>query len=446
MAGAGSAKKSSSLVGGDLNFGLGLTRSWDAGVSFPFILHQELSDDSSLGHYSNTGNTEIRVNTKYQLLGSHHQGLALVPSANFNRIAHNPYLGEGGGPIFNLELAAHTTVQKFVLGLNLGYRWRIPGKVVVNSGIEPLADQYLASGPINYRLESLDSKIVFEILSALPKQHQLQSATDRQYSVLESLLGFKYDNSANLSFNLGAGAGLIHGVSSPDYRVYVGINFSFGSVRGKHSSQSDPYAAANRRRAFQNTRNKRRLEIAAAATSLMAPAPHPAAPPAVTPSRKPFPKPVPPVETPAEEEEIVPAKSVETIKEVRVYNRGSFNHIVLQNIEFIENTMSLKPESERYLKTELLPALGELNRRRPIGTIVVEGHTDSLGDAAYNLLLSKARAEVVGALLRQNLGLKIPVKTLGQGSASPIADNGNYQGRALNRRVEIKILYQRSSR
>lgn len=436
---AGGAKRNSSLTGGDLNFGVGLTKNWDFGLSFPFILSQQVDAGSSVGHFSSTGNTEVRANTKLRILGTQRHGFALITSANFNRISKNPYVGDGGGPIYNLEMAYKVTFGLAAWGLNLGYRWRNSGKPVAGTGIEPLADQWLASTALSYRVDSIDSKIVMEVFAAFPKHKESQNITDRQNSVLEALLGLKYDSNTNLSFHFGAGGGLTKGTSSPDYRVYAGANFAFGSVRGKRSAQVDPYAAPR------------------------PPRPTPPPPPPVV-HAKPQPKPQPkpqaqpqqpppqaqvspePVEPAVEQavREVPPAVSTETVSDVKVFNRGSYNHIVLQNIEFIGSTMSLKPESLRYLVNELIPALRELLKRKAISTIIVEGHTDSIGDQELSMQLSRARAQIVTALLRQRLGVKVPIQAVGAGSANPIADNSNYQGRAQNQRVEIKLINQSS--
>lgn len=414
---SGGSKRSSSLTGGDLNFGYGILKGWDFGLSLPFILNQQVDADSSTGHFSSNGNTEVRVNTKYRFFGNQRHGFALIASANFNRIKDNPYVGEKGGPIYNLEMAYKSTFGLVAWGLNLGYRSRNSGKPIANSGIEPLPDQWLASTALSYLIEDIDTKIILEVLGAFPKENKSENATDRQTSVLEALFGLKYDNSTNLSFHLGGGGGLIKGTSSPDYRVYLGMNIAFGSIREKASVQTDPYATPRPRRPLRVARE----EMVA----------KPSAPPIAK-----------VVEELVEEKETPAAVSSETVKEVKVFNRGVYNHIVLQNIKFIGKTMTLKPESQQYLINELAPAIRELNSRRAIAAIVVEGHTDSLGNKAQSLQLTKARAQIVSALLRQRLGLKISIQAVGRGGTKPIADNGNYQGRAQNERVEIKLLYQ----
>ncbi|MBO5739482.1 MAG: OmpA family protein [Alphaproteobacteria bacterium] len=73
-------------------------------------------------------------------------------------------------------------------------------------------------------------------------------------------------------------------------------------------------------------------------------------------------------------------------------------------------------------------------------TVMVSGHTDSTGSTEYNLNLSRERANSVASYL-QGQGVKSSrFEVLGLGSSNPIASNDNANGRAQNRRVEIKII------
>lgn len=73
-------------------------------------------------------------------------------------------------------------------------------------------------------------------------------------------------------------------------------------------------------------------------------------------------------------------------------------------------------------------------------TVMVSGHTDSTGSAEYNLDLSRERANSVASYL-QGQGVKSSrFEVLGLGSSNPIASNDTANGRAQNRRVEIKII------
>jgi len=79
--------------------------------------------------------------------------------------------------------------------------------------------------------------------------------------------------------------------------------------------------------------------------------------------------------------------------------------------------------------------------RTQISKIVVEGHTDSRGHPDYNVNLSQRRADTVKKyLLSKYSDIQTEkIETVGFGAARPVADNGNYQGRQKNRRVEFVI-------
>ncbi|MCK5087468.1 MAG: OmpA family protein, partial [Melioribacteraceae bacterium] len=69
--------------------------------------------------------------------------------------------------------------------------------------------------------------------------------------------------------------------------------------------------------------------------------------------------------------------------------------------------------------------------------VKVEGYTDSVGPAAYNLKLSKRRADVVKQYLVDK-GIKSDrISTIGFGEKNPVDSNKTKEGRAKNRRVEI---------
>lgn len=73
----------------------------------------------------------------------------------------------------------------------------------------------------------------------------------------------------------------------------------------------------------------------------------------------------------------------------------------------------------------------------------VQGHTDIIGPDGYNLKLSERRAE---AVINYLVDLGVPKHRLSIdyfGSAQPIADNSQSQGRAENRRVDFVVIEQR---
>lgn len=75
----------------------------------------------------------------------------------------------------------------------------------------------------------------------------------------------------------------------------------------------------------------------------------------------------------------------------------------------------------------------------PNSLIDVMGHTDSTGSDAHNLDLSKRRADAVANYLTLRGVTRARIATIGYGEQYPRADNTTAEGRALNRRVEIRI-------
>lgn len=72
--------------------------------------------------------------------------------------------------------------------------------------------------------------------------------------------------------------------------------------------------------------------------------------------------------------------------------------------------------------------------------LVVTGYTDSVGGYQANEALSSRRADSVGQYLLANGVQPARVQTIGAGSSSPVASNTTEDGRAQNRRVEIKLV------
>jgi outer membrane protein OmpA-like peptidoglycan-associated protein len=104
------------------------------------------------------------------------------------------------------------------------------------------------------------------------------------------------------------------------------------------------------------------------------------------------------------------------------------------NITFETNSADLKPQFFSVLDSVALVAQ-EFDQT----VVEVTGHTDSTGSAAYNQTLSEQRAATVATYLN-NRGIdRQRLLAFGRGLTQPIADNATAEGRALNRRVEIRL-------
>ncbi len=103
-------------------------------------------------------------------------------------------------------------------------------------------------------------------------------------------------------------------------------------------------------------------------------------------------------------------------------------------ITFAFNDASVQPQFR--------PTLDEVSSilsQYPKTYIDVYGHTDSDGSDAYNQTLSERRAQSVAGYLTSHGVQSARIATRGFGETQPIASNATEEGKAANRRVEIKI-------
>lgn len=88
----------------------------------------------------------------------------------------------------------------------------------------------------------------------------------------------------------------------------------------------------------------------------------------------------------------------------------------------------------------MLTQLAELVRLMHVNEVIVTGHTDTTGDADYNLHLSRQRANAVSDYLRERGALSnANVLVQGLGEQQPVTTNETVEGRQRNRRVEITL-------
>jgi len=113
--------------------------------------------------------------------------------------------------------------------------------------------------------------------------------------------------------------------------------------------------------------------------------------------------------------------------------------IVLRGVNFDFDKSNIRPDAAPILKKAIEILQGALEEDSHI-SLVVEGHTDGVGSDAYNQALSMRRARGARKFLVDNGldGSRISVE--GFGEKRPVATNDTADGRAQNRRVELRVM------
>ena len=131
-------------------------------------------------------------------------------------------------------------------------------------------------------------------------------------------------------------------------------------------------------------------------------------------------------------------KSVQNLfgsHEATVLLQGNDLIIRLYGLSFPIGSSVIQPENFQLL-TKLQSAL----RTFPGAPVHIEGHTDAAGDDQYNQALSLKRAEAVRSYLMANMaGDEARLQATGFGETVPLASNETVEGRAKNRRIDVRI-------
>jgi outer membrane protein OmpA-like peptidoglycan-associated protein len=228
------------LAGAVLHVGAGVAKNLDLGLSLPYVLTQSVGDEKARGQFAKNGNTDVRANAKYRLWNEGERGVAIQAVADFNRIKNNPYTGTSAGPIYSLVVAGDQTVGDFKFGLNIGYRFRQAGsKNEETKPLEPLTSQIIASGAVAYKIAGTQTSVISEIFASQPT-NKYDTNAHRVGSSAELLIGFKNMLREDTALHGGFGTELIHGLSSPDWRIYLGVNYTIGIATEEKPKAPEP--------------------------------------------------------------------------------------------------------------------------------------------------------------------------------------------------------------
>ncbi|MDD2685803.1 MAG: OmpA family protein [Gallionella sp.] len=272
------------------------------------------------------------------------------------------------------------------LGLEGGYNWDMGGFLLgVNGFYDDNSKKTHNPGAVNYGSSAygVDAKLGIDAGSWLPYAKVGYARTD-----------------AN---------GALGAVGSGDVHLGLGIEYKFApnwSVAGEYTT----YSA----KTLGNKVNNNNLTLGINYyfdTPYVAPAVVAAVAPVVV---KEAPKPAP---APKEE-----WKTITDEKPVRI-----------EGASFDTSSAKLKPTADAKLQQVV-----EFAAKYPQANLEVSGHTDSRGDDGYNQSLSEKRAQSVKGFLVKKGVAADRISAKGYGETMPAADNKTKEGRAQNRRVEVR--------
>jgi OOP family OmpA-OmpF porin len=134
-----------------------------------------------------------------------------------------------------------------------------------------------------------------------------------------------------------------------------------------------------------------------------------------------------------------PGQNVDTVgcPILFVVEQGVRQPLVLKGVQFRSGRSALTDESFAALDEVAASLLAHPEVRIEIG-----GHTDNTGRRSVNMRLSRERANAVKAYLARKGVDPGRMVAVGYGPDQPIASNDTPEGRAQNRRVELKVLEQ----
>ena len=108
-------------------------------------------------------------------------------------------------------------------------------------------------------------------------------------------------------------------------------------------------------------------------------------------------------------------------------------------VNFATDSAQILPASQPQIAQ-----VSQLLAADPSLRLAINGHTDNIGSLAANQKVSEERARSVGAYLAGQGVQSVRMETHGYNYQYPVADNSTDSGRALNRRVEIRLIPLRS--
>lgn len=392
--------------------------------------------------YITSGSHGLRPGLKYSFRQSPTGwASALIGSVDFPMTNEDPYQGNPSQQIINVEAAFDWFDQIMGYGFNLGYRARNPGEVSNSGKMYPLKSQFTYSAAMVYGLDS-DLRYHGELIGVAPLSANDYASKSYEQSV-EALLGLRYQLWRDFWWHGGGTIEVLEKGLSPDYRLYAGLNWYFGSrPTSTETKNNHPKAPIAPLEALPLRVSPERLEMYSGSKQSLF----------ISGGEMPYrfetqgfgqfdestSSYMAPYRSGETEIIVTDAAGGEIRVPVVVLEIPKANKTVdLKSLNFVFSTANLTPKAQKWLEKNL-----DQLRGIEIKNVVLIGHTDNIGKDSYNQDLSQRRAETVRQSMISYLGLREDqVEAVGAGESQPIATNSTEAGRARNRRVEIRVYF-----
>lgn len=168
---------------------------------------------------------DVRLDLKFRLLRSKYVGMALVPYINFPTGKSTVFAGEGdftGGGRFVLDFDPHERVK---IGFNAGYQYKPsndPGRKGITIRGTRIDDEISFGAGLNIRAHERLDIIAEGVVSTIARDF----FKHRTSTPAEANGAFRVHATKGLDVTLGGGAGLTPGVGAPDFRAFLGLNYT----------------------------------------------------------------------------------------------------------------------------------------------------------------------------------------------------------------------------
>jgi len=396
----------------DLTASLGLFGWSELGIGLP--LHLIYSGDTFTGGTARlaagAGIGDLRLVPKFALLrrGSleRHVLLGLAVPVSFPTGDDEAARGAGGFSITPELLFAYHT-GRLGLGFDVGYRYRTHHPADLPYGDEVTLDPWVAVGltkDLTLRVEGYAEATVSSKVAGADFPFEVLAGID--YAI------------GNWDLYAGASRGITDGIGDPAIRIIGGVRYRHDSPRHEGFEDSD-------RDGIPDKDDKCRDE----------------------PEDEDGFEDEDGCPDPDNDEDGIPDSQDECPElkgdrahdgcPAKTYVKIENGHVVIfGKVQFATNSAHIDQRSN-----QLLDQIAQaLNANPGVGNIRVDGYTDNVGDAHYNLRLSEERAASVREALIQRGVDGGRLTTRGHGETNPIAPNKAPAGRAKNRRVEFIII------